>query len=235
MYQNSLFYLQQGTAYVVGQEENSVFLVNNKLAFTLQPQDLGSKAKANLEYQPVNIEVTQFKNSHYSYPLARQYADSNVKDFFDSHQLLQFNRAHTSARLVWATKGGYLCLICGILGFLPKTHSPRILKHRLSQGVRGKRQDTGMTSLQTLYQFYSLCEQKFHLSIPCRYLSRIYYPPKTRRGKFQFFFSFVYSSFPLHIILRERKKQYFAQLSKDKKVDTFKRKPKKFVKKSVNF
>ncbi len=229
MYQNSLFYLQQGTAYVIEQEENSVFLLNNSLAFTLQPQDLGSKAKANLQYQPINIELTQFKNSHYSYPLARQYADFNVTDFLDSHQLLQYNRANTSARIVWATKGGYLCLICGILGFLPKTHSPRILKHRL--GLPVKRQGSVMNPLHTLYQFYHLCEQKFHLSIPCRYLSRISYPPKTRRGKFQF--SFVYSSFPLHIILRERNKQYFSQLSKDKKVDTFKRKIKKFVKKTV--
>ncbi len=228
MYQNSLFYLQQGTAYVVEQEENSVFLLNNSLAFTLQPQDLGSKAKVNLEYQPINIELTQFKNSHYSYPLVRQYADFNVTDFLDSHQLLQFNRAHTSARIVWATKGGYLCLICGILGFLPKTHSPRILKHRI--GFGSKRQGNALT---TLYQFYHLCEQKFYLSIPCRYLSRISYPPKTRRGKFQF--SFVYSSFPLHIILRERNKQYFSQFSKDnKKVETFKRnKIKKFVKKTV--
>lgn len=229
MYQNSLFYLHQGTAYVIEQEENSVFLLNNNLAFTLQPQDLGSKAKANLQYQPINIELTQFKNSHYSYPLARQYADFNVKDFLDSHQLLQYNRAHTSARIVWATKGGYLCLICGILGFLPKTHSPRILKHRL--GVSVKRQGVSVNPLQTLYQFYHLCEQKFHLSIPCRYLSRISYPPKTRRGRFQF--SFVYSSFPLHIILRERNKQYYTQLSKDKKVDTFNRKLKKFGKKTV--
>ena len=229
MYQNSLFYLHQGTAYVIEQEENSVFLLNNNLAFTLQSQDLGSKAKANLQYQPINIELTQFKNSHYSYPLARQYADFNVKDFLDSHQLLQYNRAHTSARIVWATKGGYLCLICGILGFLPKTHSPRILKHR--SGVSVKRQGSPVNPLQTLYQFYHLCEQKFHLSIPCRYLSRISYPPKSRRGRFQF--SFVYSSFPLHIILRERNKQYYSQVSKDKKVDTFNRKLKKFGKKTV--
>ncbi len=214
MYQNSLFYLQQGTAYVVEQSNNSVFLFNNSLAFTLQSQDLGSKANTNIQYQTLQVELTQFKNSHYSYPLARQYADFNVRDFFDSHQLLQFNRAYTSARIVWATKGGYLCLICGILGFLPKTHSPRLF---LSHNLRAKRLGSEMSFLQTLYQFYYLCENNFNFSIPCRYLSRIYYPPKTRRGKFQF--SFVYSSFPLHIILRERKKQYFAQTIKDKKMD----------------
>ncbi len=228
MYQNSLFYLQQGTAYVVEQEENSVFLLNNSLAFTLQADDLGSKAKANLAYQPINFELTQFKNSHYSYPLARQYADFNVTEFFDSHQILQFNRAYTSARIVWATKGGYLCLICGILGFLPKTHSPRILKHRSGNG--SKRQGVNVNPLQTLYHFYQLCEQKFHLSIPCRYLSRISYPPKTRRGKFQF--SFVYSSFPLQLILRERNKYAFSQTKKEKRTD-YKRQIKKFVKKTV--
>ncbi len=233
MYQNSLFYLQQGTAYVIEQEENSVFLVNNSLAFTLNSQDLGSKATTNLQYHSLNVQLTQFKNSHYSYPLASQYADFNVKDFFDSHQLLQYNRAHTSARIVWATKGGYLCLICGILGFLPKTHSPRILQLRQDSRLKRQGKVTQSNSLQTLYQFYSLCTQNYFLTIPCRYLSRIYYPPKTRRGKFQF--SFVYSSFPLHIILRERKKQYFAQLTKEKKGETFsyKRKIKKFVKKTV--
>ncbi len=253
MYQNSLFYLQQGTAYIVEHEENSVFLLSNSLAFTLHPQDLGSKSlsnndskvanlnlnknqsnssisslnsmtgnangiknkmlsssnsSSNLAFKPINIELVQFKNSHYAYPLARQYADFTGKEFFDSHQLLQFNRAYTSARIVRATKGGYLCLICGILGFLPKTHAPRFLKYRSGIEVSSKRQ--GLHPFKTLYHFYDLCERKYQLSIPCRYLSRIVYPPKTLRGKFQF--SLVYTSFPLDLILRERKNYISSRL-----------------------
>lgn len=296
MYQNSLFYLQQGTAYVVEQEENSIFLLSNNLAFTLRPQDLGSKAPSisikpqltsslmavnsltdtmaiakgnsniniqsksnlnsntslkdtqtkskssvlsdkkaktqnlnpsyqedsNLNFQTFNIELVQFKNSHYSYPLVRQIANFSGKEFYNSHLLLQLNRANTSARIVRATKGGYLCLICGVLGFLPKTHAPRFLyvgssgkshggsRHHENKFLKSlskkkfKGLGFGLQTFKTLYSFSDLCERHFFLSIPCRFLSRIVYPPKTQRGKFQF--SFVFTSFPLDLILRERSK-----------------------------
>lgn len=316
MYQNSLFYLQQGTAYVVEQEENSIFLLSNSLAFTLRPQDLGSKAPSikikpqlssslmsvntltdtkskaktkvhinnkaqtqtqitlnssledsqslplmqtkgktknlnpilsykedsNLNFKSINLELVQFKNSHYSYPLVRQSANFTGKEFYNSHLLLQLNRSSTSARIVRATKGGFLCLICGVLGFLPKTHSPRFLsvgllgkkhggtrkqeikllksksqsklklksksksksKFKSTSSSKKKFKALSLRIFKTLYSFSDLCERHFFLSIPCRYLSRVVYPPKTQRGYFQF--NFIFTSFPVGSLIGERKK-----------------------------
>lgn len=174
MYQNSLFYLQQGTAYIVEQNENSIFLLNNSFAFTLRPQDLGSKTPyvpfkrksqvistsksqssnqsllqdpisknksntnlnstltirkdAKLNFQSFPIKLVQFKNSHYSYPFIRTSPNFNASEFYYSQFLLKFNRSSSFARVVKVTKGGFLCLMCGVLGFLPKTHMPRFLQ-----------------------------------------------------------------------------------------------------------
>lgn len=327
MYQNSLFYLQQGTAYVVEQEENSIFLLSNSLAFTLRPQDLGSKAPSikikpqlssslmsvntltdtkskaktkvlfsnkaqtqtqnnlnstststledsqafslmqtkgktknlnpilsykedsNLNFKSINLELVQFKNSHYSYPLVRQSANFTGKEFYNSHLLLQLNRSSTTARIVRATKGGYLCLICGVLGFLPKTHAPRFLslglltkkygstrkqeikslkskskfksklkaksksksksKFKSTTSSKKKFKALSLRIFKTLYGFSDLCERNFFLSIPCRYLSRVVYPPKTQRGYFQF--NFIFTTLPVGFLIGERKKYIIKQ------------------------
>ncbi len=303
MFQNSLFYLQQGTAYVVEQEENSIFLLSNNLAFTLRPQDLGSKihTKAkilikansndissnnvlinkdskskskhkskstvklnsqsinqlqqqditinsnnnynlnpfedvNLNYKSFPIELVRFKNSHYSYPLAKTSLNFNVQEFYNSHALLNFNRAYTSARILNATKGGFLCIICGILGFLPRSHSPRFLrffnlikrqKQNLKSNntiksrkffIRKKFKNLALKSFKTLYSFSYLCERNFYLSIPCRYLSRVIYPPKFSRGRFKF--NFIFTSLPLKVILKEMTKELTSENNSNSHVNS---------------
>ncbi len=319
MYQNSLFYLQQGSAYVVEQEENSIFLLSNSLAFTLRPQDLGSKINLNiknknknkdkdsidnisdnvlinkdkdsnnlnksksklnsqssiqLQQQDINstltnfedinfnfksfpIELVRFKNSHYSYPLVRTSINFSVQEFYNSHSLLKFNRAFTSARIVKATKGGFLCLICGILGFLPKTHSPRFIRsitpvkrHKqhfksnistnqnkntknlsIKFNIQKKIKGLELQSFKTLYSFSSLCEHNFFLSFPCRYLSRVIYPPKFVRGKFQF--NFIFTSLPLKVILQEYSKEFNLKNNYNSNIN-FKNKNTSNLKKNIN-
>ncbi len=192
MYQNSLFYLQQGTAYIVEQDENSLFLLNNSLAFTLRPQDLGSKAPyvpfkrksqlisssnsqsssqsqlqdsstnlnstltirkdPKLNFQSFPIKLVQFKNSHYTYPFIRTSPNFNATEFYNSQLLLKFNRDRTSARVVKVTKGGFLCLMCGFLGFLPKTHIPRFLQISANVG-QGLSDSKTLQNLNTFNKF----------------------------------------------------------------------------------